>query len=184
MKLVLKGLDGPISDQAKEDLTTAFNNTQYAIYLVNGLIEMARLSRGERELSLAECQVNQFLQQVILDWKKQYPQDKKVEVILSAPECTFLADETILHVGILYWISYVIEFAPLNPTVNIQVEEQDKACLFTIWSAGQRNRPPPECDLTMYGYIAQEILALHQGSLHRAEENEDGALVQFSIPKS
>ena len=184
MKLVMKGMDGPISDQAKEDLTTAFQNTQYAMYMMNGLVEMARLSRGERNITLGPCQVSDLLHQTITDWKKQYPQDKAVEVTVSAPDCAIRADEMSLRVGLSYWISYVIEFAPQNTAVNIYVEEQPKTCLFTIRSIGQKTQPPPECDLTMYGYIAREILALHQGILYCAEEKEDGALIQFSIAKA
>jgi signal transduction histidine kinase len=43
LKLVLKGMDGPISDQAKEDLTIAYLNIQYTLAMISALVDMARL---------------------------------------------------------------------------------------------------------------------------------------------
>ena len=68
-------------------------------------------------------------------------------------------------------------------------EEKDKEkygedYLFTIRSSGSKRLEPPECDLTLYGFAAKGILDLHKGELHRLEEDEQGALVQFSLPKA
>ncbi len=183
-KLVLKGMDGPISDQAKEDLNTAYQNSLYAFIFMSGLVEMARLSRAERKLTLVSCPVEAVLRQVVLDWKKQCPKEKPVEVAFKAPECSIKADEAMIRQELLNWISYVVEFAQESTQVDIEVQEQADECLFTVRSTGKKLQPPPECDLTLYGYIAMQLLELHHGKLVCAEEDEQGARVQFALPKA
>ncbi|MBN2148774.1 MAG: HAMP domain-containing histidine kinase [Anaerolineales bacterium] len=184
VKLVLKGMDGPISDQAREDLTVAYQNGMYALFMMSGLVEMARLVRGERVLSLAECRVDHLLGQMIADWKRQSTREKAAKVTFSAPACTVTADDALIRQCLSNWVSYVAEFTGEEAQIDIQAIEQPETCLFTIRSNGKKLQPPSECDLTIYGYIAQSILDLHGGKLLRAEEDEQGALIQLALPKS
>lgn len=184
LKLVMKGMDGPISDQAREDLTVSFQNTQYALMLMNGLVQAARLIRDEREMSPVDCPIENLLQQVIAEWKRQYPKEKPVEVTFSTPAVSLHADDAAVRQCISNWISYVAEFAPDDGVVDIQVEELPGACRIKLQSTGARSAPPPECDLTLYGYVALRLLQLSQGVLLRAEETDHGALVQFTLPKA
>jgi len=91
--------------------------------------------------------------------------------------------EMLLRQALSSWISFVAEYAQEDTTVDIQVEPQGQSCLFTIRSTGKKTLPPPECDLTLYGYIASRIMELLHADLRRAEENEGGgALIQFALP--
>jgi len=183
IKLVLRGMDGSIPDQARDDLSTAHQNSLYAIALMGGLVEMSRISRGEKDVTPVGCQVDDLLRQVASDWKRQYSKSFPAEVILSVPACRIPADEIVFRQCLSNWISYVVEFVQETALVNIQVEEQPSTYLFTIRSSGKRVANPPACDLTIYGYIAQKTLELHRGVLLRLEAEAQGALVQFSWPK-
>ncbi|MBK9210573.1 MAG: hypothetical protein IPL71_20740 [Anaerolineales bacterium] len=46
-KIVIKGMDGPINEMQKTDLTTAFNGSQRMLILLNNLVEMAHLNNGD-----------------------------------------------------------------------------------------------------------------------------------------
>ena len=184
MKLVLKGMDGPITDQAKEDLTTAYQNSLYAMLLMSSLVETARLSQGERSLTLAACPVEGLLRQALADWKKLGSKDRQPEVTVSAPEALVQADEMFMRQALANSISYVAEFVQESLAISLQVVEEADSCLFTIRSSGKKVIPPPECDLTMYGYIVSQILAQHQAVLRRVEEDEQGAVIEFSLPKA
>lgn len=183
LKLVLKGLDGPIPDQAREDLTTAYQNSLYSLALMSGLVEMARLSRGERKPTLTACQTDLLVQQVVVEWKRQLAKEFPVEVTSSAPAVLVQADEFLLRQCLSNWMSYVLEFLQGDGKVGVQVEEGEHDCQFIIRSTGKRNPRPPECDLTMYGYLAQRLVALNQGILRELVEDEQGARVRFSLPK-
>jgi len=184
LKLVLKGMDGPISDQAKEDLTIAYLNIQYTLAMISALVDMARLGRGERQLTPDFHPVDFILQQTISEWQRKYHKENRVEIQFSAPQIQIQADEIIIRQGIAQWISYVNEFVQEQARIEIQVEAQPEVALFNIESRGIKRQPPPECDLTMYGFVAQKILELHDGKLLNLSETEQGACVQFSLPKA
>jgi K+-sensing histidine kinase KdpD len=184
LKLVLKGMDGPISDQAKEDLTIAYLNIQYTLAMISALVDMARLGRGERQLTPESHPVDFVLQQTISEWQRKYHKENPVEINFSAPQIQIQADEIIIRQGIAQWISYVNEFVQEQARIDIQVEAQSEAILFNIESRGLKRQPPPECDLTMYGFVAQKIVELHQGKLLKLLETDQGARVQFSLPKA
>jgi hypothetical protein len=110
---------------------------------------------------------------------KEFP----VEVTISAPTTLVQADEFLLRQCLSNWMSYVLEFILVEGKVELQVEEGQHDCQFTVRSTGKRNPRPPECDVTMYGYLAQHLLALNEGYLQQLAEDEEGALVRFSLPK-
>jgi len=184
LKLVLEGFDGPISEQAREDLTVAYQNTQYTLVMLNALVDIARLGRGESDPILEAHSVNFILQQTISEWTRKYHKKNSVEISFSDPEIKILADEIMIRQCFDHWISYVNEFVQEAVSINIQAEERPAVCLFTIRSSGSKRPEPPECDLTLYGFVANGILDLHKGEIHRLEEDEKGALVQFSLPKA
>jgi K+-sensing histidine kinase KdpD len=184
LKLVLKGMDGPISDQAKEDLTVAYQNTQYTLTMMAALVDISRLGRGERKPTLKAVPIDYLLQQTLTEWTRKYYKENPVELSLSAPEAQIRGDEIMLRQCLAYWISYVNEFVQEAAKIDVQVVEKPDHCIFTIHSRGEKRLQPPECDLILFGYTAKGILDLHQGELIRLEEDEQGALVQFSLPKA
>ena len=184
IKLVLDGFDGPIAEQAQEDLIVAHKNTQYTLTMMNALVDIARLGRGESEPILEPHSVNFILQQTIPEWTRKYHKKNQVAISISAPEIQIQADEIMIRQCFANWISYVNEFVQEAVSIQIRVEERPDAYLFTIRSSGSKRSEPPECDLTLYGFVARGILELHQGVLLQLEEDDQGALVQFSLPKS
>jgi signal transduction histidine kinase len=184
IKLVLKGMDGAIPDLAREDLATAYQNNLYAFVLVSGLVEAARLGRKERIINPVDCQLEGLIRQSVLIWKKQCPRIKPAEIIFSTSVPLVTVDEALFSQCLYYWIAYVVEFAPEACTIEILVASQPEGdLLFTIRSSGERQQPPPECDLTLYGFIARQILDLHKGKLTCAEEGDHGATIQFILPR-
>jgi signal transduction histidine kinase len=182
LKLVLKGMDGPISDQAKEDLTIAYQNTQYTLTMMSSLVDFARLGRGERSPSLTPHAAPGLVQQAIAEWKRQSHREGQVKINSTVPDVQVLSDEMMMRQALGKWIFYVAEFVQEEVVVDIHVETLDESCLFTIRSTGKKTQPPPECDLTMHGFIAQTLVALHKGEMVLLEEDDQGAVVQFKLP--
>ncbi len=184
LKLVLKGMDGPISEQANEDLTVAFQNTQYTLTMMSALVDLARLDRGERNPTLASHSVEFILQQTVSEWQRKYHKANPVEIMVSTPDTQIQADEIMIRQCLSNWISYVNEFVQEDATVKIEVEDQPEHCVFSIRSNGKKVQPPPQCDITLYGASAKGVLNLHKGELIHLEEHELGAYAQFSLPKA
>jgi K+-sensing histidine kinase KdpD len=184
LKLVLEGMDGPISEQAKDDLMVSYLNLLYTLGLMNGLIDMSRLERGETEVVLDAQSLDYILQKTISEWQRKYHKENFVRIEYSTPNIEVKADEILVRHGIRHWISYVNEFVQENVVIDMDVEEQPDICVLTIQSSGKKLSPPSEGDLTLNGFVAQKILELHRGELLSLEETEQGALVQFSLLKA
>jgi signal transduction histidine kinase len=184
IKLVLDGFDGPIPEQAEEDLTVAYKNTQYTIMMMDALVDIARLRRRENDLVLDAYPVDFILKQTISAWKRKYHKSVPGNISYYAPEVQILADEIMIRQCISHWVSYVIEFVLEPVAIDIHVVEQSETCLFTIRSNGRPRLDPPECDLTLFGFVARGILNLHQGVLILLEKDDEGALVKFSLLKA
>ena len=116
--------------------------------------------------------------------ESQYHKKNTVEITYSASEVKILADEIMVQQCLRHWISYVNEFVQESAAIHIQTEELPEACQIIIRSSGAKHQSPPECDLTLYGFVAKGILDLHRGKLIQLEEQEQGALVQFIWPKA
>jgi len=182
IKLVLKGLDGPISDEARSDLDTAFENSQTALNYMNGLVEIARLVGGERGFECSDYDLNDLLQQAVDDWKKLSPKSPQVEVNYSAPACVVYVDAMMMRRCLFYWMAYVVEFVQRDIQVEIQIDKPNDACLVSIRSIGKKLRLAPECDQTMYGYIARSLVERQGGEILSAEQDEQGTQVRFKLP--
>ncbi len=181
LKLVLKGMDGPISEQAREDLTVVYLNAQYAFTMIGALVDLSRLTRGERKPALAPLPTDYLIQQAVTEWNRKYHKENSVEITFTAPEIQVNADEILFRQGLLYWMLYVNEFAQGESKLEIVVEHRSPEVIFTLTSRGEKQTPPPECDLTLYGFAARKILELHHGNLLRLEETDNGAIAQFSL---
>jgi signal transduction histidine kinase len=181
LRLVIKGMDGPITDQAREDLTIAYQNSQEALALVSGLIETARLVRAERSIHPASSELEALLSGAVKEWTKLFPQEKPAAVRWDAPPAVLQVDEILFRRMLVNWFAYVQAYTPQDAQVSVQVVEAAPGWTFSIRSTGVKGPPPPESKLALSGFIARRLLELHQGVLDSVEEREDGAEVRFSL---
>jgi signal transduction histidine kinase len=183
LKLVLKGMDGPIPDLAKEDLTTAYVNAMHAMLMMSSLVEVSRLNRGERKLHLGEVQADQVAAQAASEWKKTAPRICELEVKELGAEALVSADEGLLRQCLLNWMLFLVEQAAEGAVLKIEGLLEEKRCVFTYAIAPGKELPPSELELSMYGYIARQILLLHGGELLAAEKDDQGVRVVFALPR-
>ncbi|PWH16244.1 MAG: hypothetical protein DDG60_04375 [Anaerolineae bacterium] len=184
-KMLLKGMSGPLTDMQKDDLTVVYENSAQAMTAMSNLVDMARLSRGEKAFSAAETNLNHILAQTVAYWK-QNKAVKDVEIIMTLPESEtkIRADETLLRQGLLNWILYVVEYTQPPARVNLSVETRQGEAIISMESHGKRNPAAAEMLLTMSAYIGQAILKLHDGRVVVAEGDEQGAVIQVALPIS
>jgi signal transduction histidine kinase len=182
-KMILKGMDGPLNDMQREDLGTVFSNSNHALMLVNNLIDMARLSRGEKPFSPKPNQAQALISQAIANWQKM-ESDKKVafEIQVIPPDTSLPADETLLRQAIEEFVYYLIEYTESPVTVNIQAEARDGRVEFCLTSQGTKNRAASACDMTMWAYVGRKIVELHGGELLESLGDDNSAVIRFAVP--
>src|SRR5512136_709437 len=89
LRLVLRGQEGPLTDFQSEDLTTVYNSGVRALFLLNSLIEIARISQGEKELSLDEIEVTPFISEAVAYWRRNNSaKDVQIEIETSTASPT------------------------------------------------------------------------------------------------
>jgi signal transduction histidine kinase len=183
-KMLLKGMSGPLTDMQKDDLTVVYENSVQAMAAMSNLVDMSRLSRGEKAFSAVEANLGNLLAQTAAYWK-QNKAVKDVELVTNIPEAELKvrADESLLKQCLLNWIQYVVEYTQAPAIVTLTLESRATDALITIQSRGKHNPAAAEMLLTMSAYIGQSILKLHEGRILLAEGDDEGAVIQVSLPK-
>ncbi len=184
MMLSTPSSDYPLELQ-KEDLGIVYRSSQRALLLMNGLIDIALLNRHEKGIDLVELDIKTLLEQSLAYWKKFNPASTlqpDYQIQTSAP--TLLADEVLLRQILSGFIMYVAQYADLQAKVNLTIEDEPAWFILTVASHGSKAQPLSQLDLDMQGYIGRALIELQKGEIRRAEETDDGALIQFALPKA
>ncbi len=177
--------DVPLTNFQKEDLGTVYRSGLRALSLMNGLIDIARINRHEKELHLSDINIGQLVEQCLAQWKKFNPaNDVQVEPRILVTSQTIHADEQLLKQVITGFIAYVALYCEAKVKVGFIVEEVPDQFIFTYASSGTKARLPSELDLEMFGYVNRTFVELQAGKILQAEENDEGALIKFAIRKS
>jgi PAS domain S-box-containing protein len=53
-RVILKGIDGPVTDMQQQDLTAIYNSGQHLLGLINDILDLARIEAGKMELNFEE----------------------------------------------------------------------------------------------------------------------------------
>jgi signal transduction histidine kinase len=93
-KIILKGIDGPVSDLQSTDLTSIHTSGQRMLMLISNLVEIARLNRGETKLRPARVEVLPLIEEIAANWQSQNPTRKLMtNFSITTPGLTFDLDE-------------------------------------------------------------------------------------------
>jgi signal transduction histidine kinase len=173
----------PISDMQKEDLNTVYRGGMRALLLMNALIDIARLNRGEKEISPGETKIESLMEHSLAQWKKFHPgADLQIQHHILTTSATMQTDELLAQQIITGTIAYVALFCGPKATVTLTMEDDASGFIFTFTSKGEKAQAVPPMDLEMMGYVNRASVELLGGSVRRAEENDDGALIRFVLP--
>jgi cell cycle sensor histidine kinase DivJ len=174
--------DQPFSDVQKDDLNTVYRSGMRALLLMNALVDIARLNRGEKTVSPGEIRIEVLLENSLAQWKKFHPgADLQIQHHILTTSATLQTDELLTQQIITGTIAYVALFCGPKATVTLIVEEEADGFVFTFTSKGTKSQAIQKMDLEMMGYVNRACVELQGGSIRRAEENDDGAVIQFIL---
>jgi signal transduction histidine kinase len=180
-KVVIKGMDGPINEMQKTDLTTAFNGSQRMLSLINNLVEMAHLNNGDVILLRKECNVADLIKDVTDQWQIKNPElPLTTNVNIMMPN--FNIDESRLR----QIISNLLTYASIRVTkgaISLSASDDDHGLNISIQSVGEKARDKSEMDSAMFNFICTSLIKLHGGKANEPHETEDGFLLAFSLPR-
>jgi K+-sensing histidine kinase KdpD len=176
--------DAPLTDFQKEDLGTIYRSGMRALTLLNGLIDIARINRHEKEPNLKDTDIEQLIAQGLAQWKKFNPgADIQLDYQVLTSAKTIRTDEQIGRQIISSLVAYVALYCEGKAAVSITTADDADGFLFTFTSAGVKAHLTSELDREMFGYVNRALIEMLNGRIRQAEETEDGAIVRFSFPK-
>jgi len=184
-KIMLNGQDGPLTDLLREDLTTVYKSSLRALMLINNLIDIARLTRGDKDAGSAAVDVKLLVEQAVAQWKKFNPaKDMQIETRLPAEPLALRGEEPQLRGLLSGLMAYAAEYVAEPARLSLEVFAEADRGVLTVASVGPKAPVPSAFDLLMLGYLSRALVELHGGDIRRAETSDEGALIRISLPQA
>ena len=181
-KVVLKGIDGPVTDLQVADLTSANVNGQRMLGLTNNLIDMARLNNGEIKIEITDYSLIQVITEATDRWKTQNP-SKELTTQIEIQTAETRMDSARLRQVVSGLLTYAGNHVAEHGKVSLHAREDDKNFMVEIESSGKKARDKFELDLAMLGFICRGLITLHGGNLEFGEDTGSGFALRFTFPK-
>lgn len=110
-RVILKGIDGPINDLQRQDLTSIYNSGQHLLGLINDVLDLSKIEAGKMELQFEEVNLADLVNSVMstaVGLVKDKPIQLKHFVEPDLP--TVIADNTRIRQVLLNFISNAAKF--------------------------------------------------------------------------
>lgn len=64
-RVILKGIDGPVNETQKQDLSAIYNSGQHLLTLINNILDLSKIEAGKMELQIGEVNVADLINSVM-----------------------------------------------------------------------------------------------------------------------
>jgi PAS domain S-box-containing protein len=204
-RVILKGIDGPVSEMQQQDLTAIYNSGQHLLGLINDVLDLARIEAGKMELNFEEVHLAEMTTSVMSTAKglikekpihllQRIPADMPavrgdtmrvrqvlLNLISNASKFTdegSITVETRVQKGPTGKLEALINVIDTGP--GISAEDQEK--LFKAFSQvdGSATRKSGGSGLGLS--ICANLVQLHNGLIGVHSEDGNGSTFWFTLP--
>lgn len=84
-RVILKGIDGPVTDMQQQDLTAIYNSGQHLLGLINDILDLARIEAGKMELNFEEVHLSDMVNSVLAT-AKGLVKEKPIQLLAKIPD--------------------------------------------------------------------------------------------------
>jgi signal transduction histidine kinase len=198
-RVILKGIDGPISDQQRSDLEIVYANGQHLLGLINDLLDVAQIEAGLMELEFKEVDLRELIQSVMATISALV-RDKDIRLQQEIhPELPPIeADGTRLRQVLLRLLSNAAKFTdrgsitvrawPNGNQVQVTVAhtgrgipEEDRERVFERFEQGEIGVKRPQ-GIGVGLALCKEFVEMHGGRIWVESEEEVGCAFTFALP--
>lgn len=110
-RVILKGIDGPINDTQKQDLSAIYNSGQHLLTLINNILDLSKIEAGKMELQYADINLSDLINSV-MSTAVGLVKDRPVRLNQIIPDYipTVQADPTRIRQVLLNFVSNAAKF--------------------------------------------------------------------------
>jgi signal transduction histidine kinase/CheY-like chemotaxis protein len=204
-RVILKGIDGPITDLQQQDLTAIYNSGQHLLGLINDVLDLAKIEAGKMELSFDEINLTDIITSV-MSTASGLVKDKSIKLVrnIQGEIPAVRADAIRIRQVLLNLLSNAAKFtdegeivvdASVQPGPAGQAEilisvtdtgpgisPQDQEKLFQAFSQVD-NSPTRKTGGTGLGLsISQQLIQMHGGRIGVHSALGKGSTFYFTLP--
>ena len=198
-RVILKGIDGPISDQQRGDLEIVYANGQHLLGLINDLLDVAQIEAGLMELEFKQVDIGELVQSVMAT-TSALVRDKdirlKQEIYPELPPIE--ADGTRLRQVLLRLLSNAAKFTergsitvrawPKGDQIQVTVAdtgpgipEEDQERVFERFEQGEIGLKRLE-GIGVGLALCKEFVEMHGGRIWVESQEGAGSTFTFTLP--
>ncbi|MFZ5909571.1 MAG: GAF domain-containing protein [Chloroflexota bacterium] len=151
-RVILKGIDGPVTELQQQDLTAIFNAGQHLLGLINDILDLSRIEAGKMELSFSEVNIDDLVTSVMSTAAgliKDKPITLKQEIATDLP--TVRADPMRIRQVLINLLSNAAKFTEKGEiTVRAEVDDLttgQSSVIVTVTDTGPGISPEDQAKL-------------------------------------
>lgn len=204
-RVILKGIDGPVSELQQQDLTAIYNSGQHLLGLINDILDLAKIEAGKMELAFDEVNITDVTNSV-LSTMSGLIKDRPIQMkrIIEPNLPTVRADAIRIRQILINLLSNASKFTDegdiivevgLKPgaagrnEIRVSVtdtgpgiSQQDQEKLFQPFSQVD-DSPTRKTGGTGLGLsICQQLINMHGGRIWVESEIGKGSTFHFTLP--
>ena len=204
-RVILKGIDGPITDLQQQDLTAIYNSGQHLLNMINDILDLSKLEAGKMEIAFEEINLVDLVESV-MSTAMGLVKDKPVELYQKiAPDLTSVrADPIKVRQIILNLISNAAKFTDEGsiivkanqqigpngaPEIKICVTDtgqgispEDQKKLFQPFSQVDASPTRKSSGSGLGLSICRALVEMHGGQIGLESEPGKGSSFYFTLP--
>jgi len=204
-RVILKGIDGPITDLQQQDLTAIFNSGQHLLGLINDVLDLSRIEAGKMDLTFDEVNITDLITSV-MSTAAGLVKDKPIKLVPKIEENLPMvrADAMRVRQVLINFLSNAAKFTEEGEiVVKAALEEQDKgqtAVMIKVIDTGpgiaeedqvKLFQPFSQVDASLTRKvggsglglsICHHLIQMHNGQIGVKSAPGEGSTFYFSIP--
>lgn len=203
-RVILKGIDGPITETQEQDLQAIYNAGQHLLGLINDILDVSRIEAGKMELTFTEIDLKEIIRGV-MSTAVGLVKDKPIRLDSEVPEDlpNIRADNIRVRQVLLNLVSNAAKFTQegeISLTARVLEEDGADTILITVSDTGPGIEPEDQEKLfepfsqvddsptrktggTGLGLsICRHLVELHGGRIWVDSVPGEGSIFAFTLP--
>jgi signal transduction histidine kinase/CheY-like chemotaxis protein len=199
-RVMLKGIDGPLTEHQAADLTSIYNSGQHLLTLINSILDMSKIEAGKIELTFEEVSLHDILEAVI-GTTRALVKDRPIELRTQVPRDlpTVWADTQRVRQVLLNLMSNAAKFTE-EGSISLKAEAGKEYVTLSVADTGIGINPEAQSRLfipfqqvdgsttrraggTGLGLaISRSFVEMHGGDIQVESEPGQGSTFSFTLP--